>query len=137
MRVCLYEDRRAADLDPLTATRPPSDLICGLTTLGEKQAAHFAAETVGFLGRPVIADLVRERSPLTPANDPGWLRAARFRRRSRSGRRVSGRPSTSASRSKRIRSAGVSAASFCIRLVAGVRVGAHPVRVGITGRLGA
>jgi UDP-N-acetylglucosamine diphosphorylase/glucosamine-1-phosphate N-acetyltransferase len=76
MRVCLFEDRLVADLDPLTATRPPSDLLCGLTTLGEKQAAHFAAETVGFLGRPVIADLVRERSPLTPANDPGWLRAA-------------------------------------------------------------
>src|SRR4051794_103996 len=76
MRVCLYEDCRVADLAPLTATRPPSDLLCGLTTLGEKQAAHFAAETVGFLGRSVIADLIRERSPDTPANDPGWLRAA-------------------------------------------------------------
>jgi UDP-N-acetylglucosamine diphosphorylase/glucosamine-1-phosphate N-acetyltransferase len=76
MRVCLYEDRRVADLDPLTTTRPPSDLLCGLTTLGEKQAAHFAATAVGFLGRPVIADLVRERSPDTPANDVRWLRSA-------------------------------------------------------------
>src|SRR5919201_3649730 len=46
-------------------------------------------------------------------------KSSSLRRRSRSGRGVNGRPSASASRSKRIRSEGVSAASFCTRLGAG------------------
>src|SRR5262249_32066951 len=29
MRVCLFEDRRVEDLEPLTLTRPAHDLLCG------------------------------------------------------------------------------------------------------------
>ncbi len=76
MRICLYEDRRVADLHPLTLTRPASDLLCGLTTLGEKQVRYFAAETVGYLCRPALAGWLRLREPGRPANDPGWLRVA-------------------------------------------------------------
>ncbi|MBN9119185.1 MAG: hypothetical protein J0I06_08495 [Planctomycetes bacterium] len=76
MRICLYEDRRAADLFPLTLTRPASDLLCGLTTLGRKQARHFAAEVVGHLCRPALAEWLRAREPGTPVNDPTWLRSA-------------------------------------------------------------
>jgi UDP-N-acetylglucosamine diphosphorylase/glucosamine-1-phosphate N-acetyltransferase len=76
MRICLYEDGRAADLDPLTLARPASELLCGLTTLGRKQSRHFGAEVVGHLCRPGLADWLRARSPGEPVNDPAWLRAA-------------------------------------------------------------
>lgn len=76
MRICIYEDGRAADLAPLTLTRPTSDLLCGLGPLGEKHTRYFAAEVVGHLCWPVLADLLRSRDPQTPVNDPAWLRSA-------------------------------------------------------------
>ncbi|MFM8274137.1 MAG: putative sugar nucleotidyl transferase [Gemmata sp.] len=76
MRICLYEDRRAADLYPLTLTRPASDLLCGLNTLGEKQARYFGADVVGHLCRPALAEWLRARDRRDPVNDPTWLRAA-------------------------------------------------------------
>lgn len=76
MRICIYEDARTADLAPLTATRPASDLLCGLDSLGDKQARYFAAEVIGYLCRPELAGVLRERAPHSPVNDPAWLRAA-------------------------------------------------------------
>jgi UDP-N-acetylglucosamine diphosphorylase/glucosamine-1-phosphate N-acetyltransferase len=76
MRICIYEDGRTDDLAPLTGTRPVSDLLCGLDSLGAKQARHFAAERVGYLVRPVLADVVRESRPDHPVNDALWLRCA-------------------------------------------------------------
>jgi UDP-N-acetylglucosamine diphosphorylase/glucosamine-1-phosphate N-acetyltransferase len=76
MRICIYEDRRTADLEPLTLTRPASDLLCGMDSLAAKQSQHFAAEAVGFLGRSSIAAVLRERDPALPANDRAWLREA-------------------------------------------------------------
>lgn len=76
MRICLFEDRRAADLNPLTLTRPASDLLCGTTTLGTKLAHHLGADVVGHLCRPALADWLRARDPRCPVNDPAWLRAA-------------------------------------------------------------
>ncbi len=76
MRICLYEDRHAADLYPLALARPASDLLCGLTTLGEKQVRHFAPEVVGHLCRPALAEWLRAREPGRPVNDPTWLRGA-------------------------------------------------------------
>jgi UDP-N-acetylglucosamine diphosphorylase/glucosamine-1-phosphate N-acetyltransferase len=76
MRICIYEDRRTADLGPLTLTRPAADLLCGLGSLGEKQARYFGAESVGFLCRPALADLLRTRPAVAAVNDPAWLRSA-------------------------------------------------------------
>ena len=76
MRICLFEDRRAADLAPLTLTRPASDLLCGMSSLGEKLARHFRARVVGYLVRPVLADVVHARDPIKPVNHAVWLRAA-------------------------------------------------------------
>lgn len=76
MRICIYEDRRTPDLEPLALTRPASELLCGLDSLGAKQSRHFAAEVTGFLGRSTVAAVLRERDPTSPANDPSWLRAA-------------------------------------------------------------
>ena len=37
MRVCLFEDSLAADLEPLTLTRPVFALLCGCTSLADNQ----------------------------------------------------------------------------------------------------
>jgi UDP-N-acetylglucosamine diphosphorylase/glucosamine-1-phosphate N-acetyltransferase len=75
MRVCLFEDRKVAHLEPLTATRPAFDLVCGQTSLGSKQLRHFAPCEAGFLVRPLFVDLLRLHHPSTPINDLAWLRA--------------------------------------------------------------
>jgi UDP-N-acetylglucosamine diphosphorylase / glucose-1-phosphate thymidylyltransferase / UDP-N-acetylgalactosamine diphosphorylase / glucosamine-1-phosphate N-acetyltransferase / galactosamine-1-phosphate N-acetyltransferase len=51
MRICVYEDRHVRGLEPLTLTRPACDLLCGLTTLLEKQIRYFGATVVGHLCR--------------------------------------------------------------------------------------
>src|SRR5688572_126631 len=76
MRICIFEDRHARGLEPLTLTRPVADLLCGLSTLGDKHVRHFAATSVGHLCRPAVADLVRGRDVLASVNDPTWLRGA-------------------------------------------------------------
>ena len=75
MRICLFEDRRAADLAPLTLTRPAFELLCGLTPLVDKHVHYFAPDALGYLVRPLVADLLREAHPDAPVNDPLWLRA--------------------------------------------------------------
>jgi UDP-N-acetylglucosamine diphosphorylase/glucosamine-1-phosphate N-acetyltransferase len=75
MRVCLFEDRGVANLEPLTCTRPAFDLLCGQSSLGSKQCRHFAPCGVGYLVRPLLADLLRAQHPATPVNDLAWLRA--------------------------------------------------------------
>jgi UDP-N-acetylglucosamine diphosphorylase/glucosamine-1-phosphate N-acetyltransferase len=76
MRICIYEDRQVRGLEPLTLTRPTIDLLCGLTTLGEKQARYFSATAIGHLCRPLVAEQIRSRDPIARVNDAGWLRAA-------------------------------------------------------------
>ncbi len=76
MRICLYEDRDTAELYPLTLTRPASELLCGLTTLAQKQVRYFGAEVIGHFCRPALADVLRAHSPGEPVNDAAWLRAA-------------------------------------------------------------
>ncbi|HZT79774.1 MAG TPA: putative sugar nucleotidyl transferase, partial [Gemmataceae bacterium] len=75
MRVCLFEDRGAATLEPLALTRPAFDLLCGQTSLGGKQCQYFAPCEVGVLVRPFLADVCRLQRPATPVNDLAWLRA--------------------------------------------------------------
>jgi UDP-N-acetylglucosamine diphosphorylase/glucosamine-1-phosphate N-acetyltransferase len=76
MRICAYEDRLVPGLEPLTLTHPAIDLLCGMTTLGEKQSRYFATKAVGHLCRPRMVELIRARDPLARINDPSWLRAA-------------------------------------------------------------
>src|SRR5262245_15037926 len=75
MRVCLYEDRGAADLEPLSLTRPVFDLLCGPTPLAAQQARAFPGAEVGLLVRPELAEVVRPERPGVPVNDADWLRA--------------------------------------------------------------
>jgi UDP-N-acetylglucosamine diphosphorylase / glucose-1-phosphate thymidylyltransferase / UDP-N-acetylgalactosamine diphosphorylase / glucosamine-1-phosphate N-acetyltransferase / galactosamine-1-phosphate N-acetyltransferase len=74
MRVCLFEDRRVEDLEPLTLTRPAHDLLCGLGSLAGKQWRYFAPCSAGVLVRPDLANLQRQRSGIA-VNDLAWLRS--------------------------------------------------------------
>jgi UDP-N-acetylglucosamine diphosphorylase/glucosamine-1-phosphate N-acetyltransferase len=69
MDVCLYEDRGAADLEPLTLTRPVFDLLCGQSSLAEKQARYFQATAHTAVVRPHLADVRRLQSPGMAVND--------------------------------------------------------------------
>jgi UDP-N-acetylglucosamine diphosphorylase / glucose-1-phosphate thymidylyltransferase / UDP-N-acetylgalactosamine diphosphorylase / glucosamine-1-phosphate N-acetyltransferase / galactosamine-1-phosphate N-acetyltransferase len=74
MRLCLFEDRRASQLEPLALTRPVFALTCGMTTLGEKQRRHCGLEETGILVRPLLAEICRQDYPFFPCNDFDWLR---------------------------------------------------------------
>ena len=77
MRTCIFEDRRAAQLEPLTLTRPVFALTCGMTSLGEKQRrfSRVPGET-GALVRTLLADQVKSDYPFLHCNDIDWLREA-------------------------------------------------------------
>jgi UDP-N-acetylglucosamine diphosphorylase/glucosamine-1-phosphate N-acetyltransferase len=75
MRVCLFEDRLVADLEPLTLTRPAFELLCGISTLGAKQRHYFSGSSCAVLVRPHLAGWWRTQAPDIPANDAEWLRA--------------------------------------------------------------
>ena len=77
MRLCLVEDNAAADLEPLTLTRPVFELRLGATTLGGKIARAFGVgpgpARRGVLVRGYLAALQRARDPHTAVNDANWL----------------------------------------------------------------
>ena len=75
MRVCHHEDRAAADLEPLTLTRPVFDLLCGQSSLADKQALHFQASARLAVVRSHLADVVRLQTPGAAVNDFGRLDA--------------------------------------------------------------
>lgn len=88
MRVCHFEDALAADLEPLTLTRPVFDLLCGCGTLEQKQVRYFtlargrtaSADHLqrGVMVRPYLAPLVAQQAPRLRVNDLHWLRRDRL-----------------------------------------------------------
>jgi UDP-N-acetylglucosamine diphosphorylase/glucosamine-1-phosphate N-acetyltransferase len=74
MRICLFEDRGVANLEPLTLTRPVFDLLCGQSSLRSKQCRYFAPCELGVLLRPYLVDLFCLNQPTVPINDLTWLR---------------------------------------------------------------
>jgi UDP-N-acetylglucosamine diphosphorylase/glucosamine-1-phosphate N-acetyltransferase len=76
MRLCHFEDRVVDQLEPLSLTRPAFDLLCGMTSLGDKQRECFSSDEVGVVVRPYLAEQQRLRHPDLPVNDLAWLRAA-------------------------------------------------------------
>jgi UDP-N-acetylglucosamine diphosphorylase/glucosamine-1-phosphate N-acetyltransferase len=75
MRVCLFEDQKVRDLEPLVLTRAAFELLCGQDSLADKQCRCFDSPEVGVLIRPHLAPLYRLQHPHRPVNDPAWLRA--------------------------------------------------------------
>jgi UDP-N-acetylglucosamine diphosphorylase / glucose-1-phosphate thymidylyltransferase / UDP-N-acetylgalactosamine diphosphorylase / glucosamine-1-phosphate N-acetyltransferase / galactosamine-1-phosphate N-acetyltransferase len=74
MRICVFEDAECSGLEPLTLTRPAFDLLCGASSLLERQIRCFAAGEVGALVRPMLADLCRIMHPEIKVNDDDWMR---------------------------------------------------------------
>ncbi len=74
MRVCLFEDAGVAGLEPLALTRPAFALVCGCTTLADKQLLHLSASSAAALVRPTLAAPLAERGGLA-VNDTQWLAA--------------------------------------------------------------
>lgn len=75
MRVCLFEDRGTADLEPLALTRPVFDLLCGQSSLASKQVRYFGPIEHGCLVRPMLAEVCRHNLTSGRVNDLSWLRA--------------------------------------------------------------
>jgi UDP-N-acetylglucosamine diphosphorylase/glucosamine-1-phosphate N-acetyltransferase len=73
LRVCHFEDPAVADLEPIALTRPAFALLCGRTSLGDKQHRYFGAVESGSLVRPHLADSVRQGPCPLAANDSAWL----------------------------------------------------------------
>jgi UDP-N-acetylglucosamine diphosphorylase/glucosamine-1-phosphate N-acetyltransferase len=76
MRICLFEDQRVRNLEPLTATRPVFALHCGLTDLATKQLRHFGGTEQGVLIRTQLAELFRMEHSAIAVNDSTWLQSA-------------------------------------------------------------
>jgi UDP-N-acetylglucosamine diphosphorylase/glucosamine-1-phosphate N-acetyltransferase len=75
MRVCLFEDRRVVDLEPITLTRPAFALLCGQQSLACRQRRFFGDLPTGLLVRPHLAELSRLAHPRMAVNDTAWLRS--------------------------------------------------------------
>src|SRR3954447_26631464 len=73
MRVCLFEDHRVLDLEPLTLTRPAFDLLCGCVSLAEKQFRAFGPAERGAVVCPHLSGLVRQKHPDLRVNETKWL----------------------------------------------------------------
>jgi UDP-N-acetylglucosamine diphosphorylase/glucosamine-1-phosphate N-acetyltransferase len=74
MRICVFEDRDVDNLEPLTLTRPVFDLLCGTSTILERQRNYLQANEIGVLLRPYLADLCRQLHPELQVNNCAWLR---------------------------------------------------------------
>ena len=75
MRFCVFEDR-AENFDPLTLTRPVFDLVCGITSLIDKQLRAFGMSEYGMIVRSLLDGMCRHAHPNVPVNDSTWLAAA-------------------------------------------------------------
>ncbi len=77
MRLCLVEDLAAAELEPLTLTRPVHELWLGCSTLGCKIAKAFGVgpgpQRRGGVIRSHLVPLQRQRDPHLVVNDRDWL----------------------------------------------------------------
>src|SRR5262249_11512771 len=69
-----FEDGGVPFLEPLTLTRPAWALWCGAASVLERQRRALAADELGALVRPELAELCRLQSPQMPINDVDFLR---------------------------------------------------------------
>jgi UDP-N-acetylglucosamine diphosphorylase/glucosamine-1-phosphate N-acetyltransferase len=75
MRLCIFEDAAVQFLEPLTWTRPAWSLWCGAASLGERQKRILAADEMGALVRPELADLCKLAYPQLAINDATYLQS--------------------------------------------------------------
>lgn len=59
--LCIYEDDKAINFNPLTLTRPIFELRCGMFNLHQKLVHHFPGHRVRYFVRHELVDLMREK----------------------------------------------------------------------------
>jgi UDP-N-acetylglucosamine diphosphorylase/glucosamine-1-phosphate N-acetyltransferase len=74
VRLCVFEDAGALNLEPLSLTRPAFDLLLGAGTQFDRLRRLFPSAEVGAIVRPALADLCRRGHPDLAVNDADWLR---------------------------------------------------------------
>ncbi len=60
--LCIYEDEKAVNMNPLTLTRPVFELRCGIFSLVQKLVRYFPGYRVDYIVREQMVELLRERN---------------------------------------------------------------------------
>jgi UDP-N-acetylglucosamine diphosphorylase/glucosamine-1-phosphate N-acetyltransferase len=74
VRICLFEDRAAAALAPLTLTRPIFELRCGALTFLQRYLQEFRPNEMSVFVRSALATICQASHPDVAVNDSAWLR---------------------------------------------------------------
>ncbi len=61
--ICIFEDTKASQLNPLALTRPVYELRCGLSSLKEKLLKNFPTASVSLHCRDYLAATISEQNP--------------------------------------------------------------------------
>ena len=72
MRVCLFEDNRVLDLEPLTLTRPALS-CCAAASASPRSSSAPSRRRRGAVVRPHLAVLTLQTNPALAVNDRAWL----------------------------------------------------------------
>lgn len=67
--LCIFEDDKATNFNPLTLTRPVFDLVCGMTSLRQKIQRAFPERKTVLLCRDYLAASLRKRAGDCTVND--------------------------------------------------------------------
>ena len=68
MEICIFEDGKSTDLEPLNYTRPVYDLVCGMTMIRKKILRLFPGVPYSLHTRPYLNDFFSERNPEIAVN---------------------------------------------------------------------
>jgi UDP-N-acetylglucosamine diphosphorylase / glucose-1-phosphate thymidylyltransferase / UDP-N-acetylgalactosamine diphosphorylase / glucosamine-1-phosphate N-acetyltransferase / galactosamine-1-phosphate N-acetyltransferase len=68
MPICIFEDEKHLNFEPLIYSRPVYDLICGMTTLKEKIIRAFPKEKVSLKCRNYLEPFVKAENPKLKVN---------------------------------------------------------------------
>jgi UDP-N-acetylglucosamine diphosphorylase/glucosamine-1-phosphate N-acetyltransferase len=73
MRIVLFEDSHAEDLNPVALLRPVFELICGRDCLRRRLQRWFPMAEFGVCVRPWLAESYSEAQPEIRVNDRHWI----------------------------------------------------------------
>lgn len=68
MQICIFEDEKVEQFNPLTYSRPVYELVCGISKLREKIERHFPGSKVSLHCRKYLADILKSQNPKNDIN---------------------------------------------------------------------
>lgn len=72
-RICVYEDAVVENLEPVTLTRPMTEVFVGTSRILDKFLRLFKPPAWGLWLRPEMIGLAKCLYPAVPINNPSWL----------------------------------------------------------------